>query len=60
MASATTIGYREQRRKAFQKDALQAWNEYRRNGLHLALEDGDAWLTKLEAGEDANIPACHT
>ena len=40
-------------REAFTQDALRAWEEYQRTNLHLTLEDADAWLAKLEAGEDA-------
>lgn len=50
---------REEKREAFKQDALHAWEEYRRTGLHLTLEEADAWLAKLEAGEDAEPPECH-
>ena len=39
--------------------ALRAWEAYQENGLHLTLEEADAWLAKLEAGEDAELPKCH-
>lgn len=51
---------REEKREAFKQDALHAWEAYQRNGLHLTLEEADAWLARLEAGEDAELPACHT
>lgn len=51
---------REEKREAFKQNALRAWEEYQRTGLHLTLEEADAWLAKLEAGEDAELPACHT
>ena len=50
---------REERREDFRQAGLQAWAEYQRNGLHLTGEEADAWLAKLEAGEDAEIPPCH-
>jgi len=50
---------REEKREAFKQDALRAWEEYQRTGLHLTLEEADAWLAKLEAGEDAELPKCH-
>jgi len=50
---------REEKREAFKQDALRAWEAYQENGLHLTLEDADAWLAKLEAGEDAELPKCH-
>ena len=43
----------------FKQDALRAWEAYQENGLHLTLEEADAWLAKLEAGEDAELPKCH-
>lgn len=50
---------REERRNAFRQDAVAAWNEYRSNGLHATSAETDAWLAKLESGEDAEPPACH-
>jgi len=50
---------REEKRESFKQDALRAWEAYQENGLHLTLEEADAWLEKLEAGEDAELPKCH-
>jgi predicted transcriptional regulator len=50
---------REEKREAFKQEALCAWEDYQRTGLHLTLEEADAWLGKLEAGEDAELPKCH-
>jgi len=50
---------REEKREAFKQDALRAWEAYQKNGLHLTLEEADAWLAKLETGEDAELPKCH-
>ncbi len=50
---------REEKRESFKQDALRAWDDYRRTGLHLTLEEADAWLAKLEAGEDVEPPECH-
>lgn len=50
---------REEKREAFKQDALRAWEDYQRTGLHLTLEEADAWLAKLEAGEDVEPPKCH-
>jgi predicted transcriptional regulator len=36
-----------------------AWTAYRATGLHATAEEADAWLAKLEAGEDAQTPGCH-
>ncbi|WDE08869.1 ribbon-helix-helix protein, CopG family [Thalassomonas viridans] len=50
---------REEKREAFKQDALNAWEAYQNNGLHLTLEEADAWLAKLEGGEDDGVPECH-
>lgn len=50
---------REEKREALKQDALRAWDAYQRTGQHLTQEEADAWLVKLEAGEDVEPPACH-
>jgi len=50
---------REEKREQFRQDALEAWNDYQTTGLHATAEEADAWLAKLEAGEDAKAPECH-
>lgn len=50
---------REEQREAFREAGLRAWQEYQATGQHVAHEDVDAWLAKLEAGEEADIPECH-
>jgi predicted transcriptional regulator len=50
---------REEKREAFRQDGINAWNEYQATGFHVTLEEADAWLAKLEAGQDAEPPECH-
>lgn len=50
---------REEKREAFKQDALRAWEEFQQTGAHLTLEEADAWLAKMEAGEDPELPQCH-
>lgn len=50
---------REEKREAFRHDGIQAWNQYQTSGLHVTLEEADVWLSKLEAGQDVEPPACH-
>lgn len=38
---------------------VTAWDEYRATGLHATAEETDAWLAKLQDGDDATPPACH-
>ena len=50
---------REEKRDAFRQDAIKAWDAYQATGLHATFEEADAWLTKLEAGQDVEPPECH-
>ena len=50
---------REEKCEAFRQEATHAWNEYQATGLHVTLEEADAWLAKLEAGQDVEPPECH-
>jgi len=50
---------REEKREALRQDTLKAWDEYQRTGKHLTGDEVDAWLAKLEAGQDAQLPPCH-
>jgi len=43
----------------WRQDAAAAWANYRATGLHLTGNEADAWLARLEAGEDVDSPACH-
>ena len=43
----------------FRLHGLRAWEEFERTSLHLTGAEVDAWLEKLEAGQDANPPPCH-
>lgn len=45
----------QERREA----ALASIADYERTGLHLTGEEVDAWLARIEAGEDAPPPPCH-
>jgi len=51
---------REEARERLRQDALAAWKAYETTGLHVTAAEADAWLEKLEAGEDAEPPECHS
>jgi predicted transcriptional regulator len=51
---------REEQRERLRQETLAAWEEYQATGLHVTAEEADAWLAKLEAGEDVDPPECHT
>lgn len=50
---------REEKRELMRQDGLRAWSDYQENGLHVTHEEADAWMAKLEAGQDVAPPACH-
>lgn len=50
---------REELRQNARHEALSAWENYQATGLHVTGEEADAWLEKLEAGEEADAPECH-
>ena len=50
---------REEKREQLRQDALAAWANFQTTGLHVTAEEADAWLAKLEAGEDSATPKCH-
>lgn len=50
---------REETREQWRQEALAAWANYQATGLYLTGDEADAWLARLEAGEDVDPPACH-
>lgn len=50
---------RGEKRSSFRRDAIKAWDEYQATGMHVSETQADAWLAKLEVGEDAEPPECH-
>ncbi|MGQ0708932.1 MAG: CopG family ribbon-helix-helix protein [Rhodoferax sp.] len=50
---------REDKREAFRRDTLQAWDAYRRTGMHASSAEADAWMAQLEQGQDTEPPPCH-
>ncbi|KVZ90031.1 CopG family transcriptional regulator [Burkholderia ubonensis] len=50
---------REEQRESFKQEAMAAWRDFQATGLHVTHAEMDAYLAKLEAGEDVERPACH-
>lgn len=50
---------REEKRESFKQEAMRAWQTYQATGLHVTHDEMDAYLAKLQAGEDVEPPACH-
>lgn len=51
---------REEKRQSMREDAIKAWEAYEATGLHVTGDEADAWLAKLEAGEEVDPPAAHS
>ena len=50
---------REEKREAFRRDGLRAWDAYQDTGLHATHAAADAWLAQLADGDDQEPPVCH-
>jgi len=50
---------REEKREQFRQSAIAAWNDYQATGMHVTADEADAWLAKLEDGDDVETPECH-
>ena len=50
---------REERRQQLHQDALAAWDEYQATGRHVTDGEAEAWLARLEAGDDSDPPSPH-
>ena len=48
---------REEARERFRRDALAAWSAYQATGRHVAADEADDWLARLEAGKKAKPPS---
>ncbi len=50
---------REEKREAFRKDTLEAWETFQMTGLHAAAEAVDAWLASWGTDNELPVPLCH-
>jgi predicted transcriptional regulator len=50
---------REEKREAFRKDALDAWQEYRETGLHVTGDEVMVWLETWGEENETAAPVCH-
>ena len=51
---------REEKREAFRRDTLHAWEAFRAGGQHVTADQADAWLAQIEQGNDIDPPACRS
>ncbi|HEH9420084.1 CopG family ribbon-helix-helix protein [Aeromonas caviae] len=50
---------REERKEAFRRDTLDAWQEFQETGLHVSLEEADQWLAGWGTETEGGTPRCH-
>ena len=50
---------REEQREAFRQDAINAWNEYQKNVLHVTGDEVVAWLDTWGDVNEEAAPICH-
>lgn len=50
---------REEAQANLRESALKVWKEYQLTGLHVSHQEADAWLAKLECGDDIDPPKSH-
>jgi len=50
---------REEKREAFRQDAINAWNEYQKSGLHVTGDEVVAWLDTWGEENEQAAPICH-
>jgi predicted transcriptional regulator len=51
---------REEKREAFNREAVEAWEEYQATGLHVTHEEMIAWLESWGTENELPPPECHT
>jgi predicted transcriptional regulator len=47
-------------REAFLREGEEAYQHYKKTGLHVTGDEVKTWLQSLARGEDAELPECHT
>ncbi|MGY4015840.1 CopG family ribbon-helix-helix protein [Aeromonas molluscorum] len=50
---------REELRETFQRDTLEAWQEFQETGRYATAQDVDQWLTSWGTDAEGAPPACH-
>jgi len=51
---------REEKRDAFRRETLKAWEEYVQTGLHVTLDEVTAWVETWGTDQERDAPLCHT
>lgn len=49
----------EEAREAFRREAAAGWKEYQETGLHLSLDEVEAWMDTWGTKDEGPAPPCH-
>lgn len=49
----------EEKKAAFRKEALEAWDEYQMTGAHLTANEVEDWLSSWGSDDEMMMPKCH-
>lgn len=50
---------REEKREAFKKDTINAWDHYQETGMHANFTEVDDWLASWGTENELPRPVCH-
>jgi len=50
---------REEKREAFRRETLAAWEEYAQTGLHVTMDEVTDWVKTWGTDEERDAPVCH-
>ena len=51
---------REEKKIAFQQEAMTAWQNFQQDGLHLTDDEVASWLATWGTEKETEIPKCHS
>jgi predicted transcriptional regulator len=50
---------REEKREAFRRETIEAWEDFQATGLHATAEEVEKWLASWGTDDELPPPACH-
>lgn len=49
----------EEKKEAFKKDTLEAWETFQADGMHVTSSEAEAWLLSWGTDDEKPAPQCH-
>ncbi|OWJ63570.1 CopG family ribbon-helix-helix protein [Inquilinus limosus] len=50
---------REEKREAFRRETIEAWEDFQATGLHATAEEVEKWLASWGTDDELPPPVCH-